>query len=175
MGKHHGPSTTPRATERGAATRLGPAFHAGQRSPGPRRDTLQAPGLDQARRRRARQFPPPLTGLTGSAMLPRALGPVREGRPPSLLVPHKDERRIPLWTLSREPSRRHRSLARERKTRAGPSAAYLPPLPDPEPGEGRQWARSISDSGWHHRRTNSPSSRSRRSTLRHFSRTGRTA
>ena len=29
-----------------------------------------------------------------------------------------------------------------------PSAAYWSPLPDPEPREEREWARSISDTGW---------------------------
>ena len=29
-----------------------------------------------------------------------------------------------------------------------PSAAYWSPLPDPEPREAREWARSISDTGW---------------------------
>ena len=29
-----------------------------------------------------------------------------------------------------------------------PSAAYWSPLPDPEPREEREWAHSISDTGW---------------------------
>ena len=33
-----------------------------------------------------------------------------------------------------------------------PSAAYWSPLPDPEPREDREWAKSISDSGWRYRR-----------------------
>ena len=33
-----------------------------------------------------------------------------------------------------------------------PSAAYWSPLPDPEPREEREWATSISDTGWRYRR-----------------------
>ncbi len=33
-----------------------------------------------------------------------------------------------------------------------PSAAYWSPLPDPEPREEREWANSISDTGWRYRR-----------------------
>ena len=33
-----------------------------------------------------------------------------------------------------------------------PSAAYWSPLPDPEPRESREWAKSISDNGWRYRR-----------------------
>ena len=32
------------------------------------------------------------------------------------------------------------------------TAAYWSPLPDPEPREEREWARSISDTGWRYRR-----------------------
>ncbi|MDE0661778.1 MAG: hypothetical protein OXI79_19255 [Gammaproteobacteria bacterium] len=40
--------------------------------------------------------------------------------------------------------------ARRRKE---PTAAYWSPLPDPEPREDREWARSISDSGWRYSRS----------------------
>ena len=33
-----------------------------------------------------------------------------------------------------------------------PSASYWSPLPDPEPREEREWAHSISDTGWRYRR-----------------------
>ena len=33
------------------------------------------------------------------------------------------------------------------------TAAYWSPLPDPEPREDRDWAKSISDSGWRYSRS----------------------
>ena len=58
-----------------------------------------------------------------------------------------------------QPDKAHRASNLDRgvspwnaRPKPEPSAAYWSPLPDPEPREEREWAHSLSDTGWRYRR-----------------------